>query len=93
MYLLLAVDLDFAATLGASVLIFQHGMQHNGVIFTLPLTLFLFVVAIGTDYKILICSRLREELEHVKILGALGSQDELLDDTTRLVDLALKRVL
>ena len=63
-YLLLAVGLEFAATLGAAVLVFQHGMHHNGVVFTLPLVLFLFVVAIGTDYNILMSARLREELEH-----------------------------
>lgn len=61
-YLLLAVGLEFAATLGAAVLVFQHGMHHNGVVFTLPLVLFLFVVAIGTDYNILMSARLREEL-------------------------------
>ena len=64
MYLLLAVGLEFAATLGAAVLVFQHGMHHNGVVFTLPLVLFLFVVAIGTDYNILMSARLREEREH-----------------------------
>lgn len=64
LYLLLAVGLEFAATLGAAVLVYQHGMHHNGVAFTLPLILFLFVVAIGTDYNILMSARLREELEH-----------------------------
>jgi RND superfamily putative drug exporter len=63
-YLLLAVGLEFAASLGAAVLLFQHGMHQNGVIFTLPLVLFLFVVAIGTDYNILMSARLREELEN-----------------------------
>jgi RND superfamily putative drug exporter len=62
LYLLLAVGLEFAATLGAAVLVFQHGMHHDGVVFTLPLVLFLFVVAIGTDYNILMSARLREEL-------------------------------
>jgi RND superfamily putative drug exporter len=62
-YLLLAVGLEFAATLGITVLVFQHGMHRGGVIFTLPLVLFLFVVAIGTDYNVLISARLREELE------------------------------
>jgi RND superfamily putative drug exporter len=63
LYLLIAVGLEFAATLGAAVLVFQHAMHHGGVVFTLPLVLFLFVVAIGTDYNILMSARLREELE------------------------------
>jgi len=63
LYLLVAVVLEFAATFGAAVLVFQHGMGKDGVAFTLPLVLFLFVVAIGTDYNILMSHRLREERE------------------------------
>jgi putative drug exporter of the RND superfamily len=55
-YLLAAVGLEFAATLGASVLVF------GSVAFTLPLILFLFVVALGTDYNMLVSARLREEM-------------------------------
>ncbi|MGC0318585.1 MMPL family transporter [Kitasatospora acidiphila] len=62
--LMLCVGLGFAATLGAAALVFQHGMHRPGVIFTLPLVLFLFVVALGTDYNILISDRIREEMEH-----------------------------
>jgi putative drug exporter of the RND superfamily len=61
-YLLLAVGLEFAATLGASVLVYQQGLGDDGVIFSLPLVLFLFVVAIGANYNILMSARLREEL-------------------------------
>jgi putative drug exporter of the RND superfamily len=60
-YLLVAVALEFAATLGAATLLFQHGLGQPGVAFTMPLVLFLFVVALGTDYNILMSSRLREE--------------------------------
>jgi len=62
LYLLGAVALEFAATLGASVLVFQLLGGHAGVAFTLPLVLFLFVVALGTDYNILMTARLREEM-------------------------------
>ncbi|MEU9378028.1 MMPL family transporter [Streptomyces sp. NPDC048255] len=61
--LLLAVGLGFAATLGASALVFQHALGQPGVAFTLPLILFLFVVALGTDYNILVADRIREEME------------------------------
>jgi putative drug exporter of the RND superfamily len=62
LYLLLAVALEFAATLGASVLVVQGLGGQTGVAFTLPLVLFLFVVALGTDYNILMTARLREEM-------------------------------
>ncbi|MEV7520123.1 MMPL family transporter [Streptomyces sp. NPDC091371] len=61
--LLAAVGLGFAATLGASNLVFQHALGRPGVDFTLPLVLFLFVVALGTDYNILMSDRIREEME------------------------------
>ncbi|MFJ8014803.1 MMPL family transporter [Streptomyces sp. NPDC096339] len=61
--LLAAVGLGFAATLGASTLLFQHALGRPGVDFTLPLVLFLFVVALGTDYNILMSDRIREEME------------------------------
>jgi putative drug exporter of the RND superfamily len=62
LYLLAAVVLEFAGTLGTSVLIFQILGGQAGVGFLLPLTLFLFVVALGTDYNILMTARLREEM-------------------------------
>jgi RND superfamily putative drug exporter len=62
LYLLATVVLEFAATLGASVLVFQQVGGADGVSFVLPLTMFLFVVALGTDYNILMTARLREEM-------------------------------
>ncbi len=58
-YLMGAVGLGFGGTLGATVLIFQH--SSGGLTFILPIVMYLFVVALGTDYNILMVSRLREE--------------------------------
>ncbi|QMU68627.1 MMPL family transporter [Streptacidiphilus sp. P02-A3a] len=60
-YLMASVGLGFAATIGATVLIFQHLQNQAGLMFLLPVFVYLFVVAIGTDYNILMISRLREE--------------------------------
>jgi RND superfamily putative drug exporter len=60
-YLVIAVLLNFAATLGATVYVFQGIQGEPGVTFQLPIILYLFVVAIGTDYNILMIARLREE--------------------------------
>ncbi|WP_374107302.1 MMPL family transporter [Rhodococcus sp. BP-313] len=62
--LLVCVALTFAATLGAVVLVFLKILDYDGIDFTIPIVLYLFVVAIGTDYNILIASRLREEFEN-----------------------------
>ncbi|KRA38371.1 MULTISPECIES: MMPL family transporter [unclassified Nocardioides] len=60
-YLMVSVGLGFGATLGATVLVFQHFMGDAGLIFILPMYIYLFVVALGTDYNILMIARLREE--------------------------------
>lgn len=59
--LLVCVALAFGATLGACVIVFLDILNFSGIDFTLPMTLYLFVVAIGTDYNILMSARLREE--------------------------------
>ncbi|HVX32856.1 MAG TPA: MMPL family transporter [Solirubrobacterales bacterium] len=61
LYLMVSVGLGFAATLGATTLIFQDAAGKSGLIFLLPLVMYMFVVALGTDYNILMMSRLREE--------------------------------
>ena len=61
LYLMVSVGLGFGATLGAAVLLFQHIKGEDGLIFLLPIYIYLFVVALGTDYNILMITRLREE--------------------------------
>jgi len=61
-----SVGLGFGATLGAAVLLFQHVQGKDGLIFMLPIYIYLFVVALGTDYNILMIARLREEAREGK---------------------------
>jgi putative drug exporter of the RND superfamily len=61
LYLVPAVLGGFAATIGASVYVFQNLLDKPGLTFQLPIIMYLFVLAIGTDYNILITARLREE--------------------------------
>ena len=60
-YLMLSVGLGFGATLGATVLVFQTFAGQPGLVFLLPIYMYLFVVALGTDYNILMIARLREQ--------------------------------
>ena len=66
LYLMASVGLGFGATLGAAVILFQHIQNQNGLIFLLPIYIYLFVVALGTDYNILMIARLREEAREGK---------------------------
>ncbi|MCC3774996.1 MMPL family transporter [Streptomyces sp. UNOB3_S3] len=61
-YLMIAVALGFGATLGSTVWLFQDIKGEHGLLFMLPVIVYLFVVAIGTDYNILMVARLREEV-------------------------------
>ena len=60
-YLMISVGLGFAATLGASVLVFQTLAGQAGLVFLLPVYMYLFVAALGTDHNILMIARLREQ--------------------------------
>src|SRR5204863_90103 len=75
LYLVVMVVLGFAATLGATALVFQEGFGEDGLGFIIPIILYLFVTAIGTDYNILMTARLREELRagHDRRRSALPS--------------------
>jgi RND superfamily putative drug exporter len=77
LFLVLAVLLNFAATLGAAIYLFQGVAGNPGVTFQLPIVLYLFVLAIGTDYNILMIARLREEARagnEPRAAAALGVQ-------------------
>jgi RND superfamily putative drug exporter len=77
LFLVLAVLLNFAATLGAAIYLFQGVAGNPGVTFQLPIVLYLFVLAIGTDYNILMIARLREEARagnEPRTAAALGVQ-------------------
>ncbi|HVW43156.1 MAG TPA: MMPL family transporter, partial [Amycolatopsis sp.] len=62
-YVMASVGLGFAATLGATTWIFQGIVGESGLIFMIPLIIYMFVVALGTDYNILMMARLREEVK------------------------------
>jgi RND superfamily putative drug exporter len=60
-YLALTVGLSYLASLGFAMLVFVHLGAASGLIFVLPLLMFVFSMALGEDYNILIMSRIREE--------------------------------
>ncbi|HEX2805726.1 MAG TPA: MMPL family transporter [Kineosporiaceae bacterium] len=59
--LIVANVLSFAATLGASALIFNHVFHFPGSDPTVGLYGFVFLVALGIDYSIFLMTRVREE--------------------------------
>jgi putative drug exporter of the RND superfamily len=63
LYLLIGVAITYVATIGVSVLVFLKGFGWAGLDFSLLIVVYLFVMAIGTDYNILISHRMREEFD------------------------------
>src|SRR6266581_741406 len=59
--LIATVVLSFAATLGVSALVFNHLFHFAGADPSLPLWVFVFLVALGIDYNIFLMTRVHEE--------------------------------
>jgi putative drug exporter of the RND superfamily len=77
--LIATVVLSFGASLGLSALAFRHVFGFAGADASLPLFVFVFLVALGIDYNIFLMTRVREETpEHgtrrasLIALGATG---------------------
>ena len=68
-YLALTVGLSYLASLGFAMIVFVHLAGNDGLIFVLPLLLFVFSMALGEDYNILVMSRIREEAHHARSLS------------------------
>ncbi|MGM1077436.1 MMPL family transporter [Streptomyces sp. H28] len=59
--LVATVALNYLATLGVAVLVFEHLLGISGMDASVPLYGFVFLVALGVDYNIFLMSRVREE--------------------------------
>lgn len=78
-YLILTVLLSYLASLGVSVIIFMTIGGQSGLVFLLPFLMFVFLLALGEDYNILVMTRIREEASKdtlrravVRSVGATG---------------------
>jgi RND superfamily putative drug exporter len=70
-YLIVSVALSFFAALGLSVIVFMKIGGDSGLTFILPFLMFVFLLALGEDYNILVMSRIREEAHHFPLREAV----------------------
>jgi len=61
LYLILSVALSYFAALGVATILFIDIAGNAGLTFILPFLMFIFLLALGEDYNILVMSRIREE--------------------------------
>ena len=71
-YLIASVALSYFAALGLSVIVFMKIGGSTGLTFILPFLLFIFLLALGEDYNILVMSRIREEAHELPIRDAVA---------------------
>jgi RND superfamily putative drug exporter len=62
LYLVVSVGLSYLAALGFSTLVFTDIGHAKGLTFILPFLMFIFLLALGEDYNILVMTRIREEV-------------------------------
>jgi RND superfamily putative drug exporter len=72
LYLIASVGLSFAAALGLSVVLIIELGGESGLTFILPFLMFIFLLALGEDYNILVMSRIREEAQHLPLREAVA---------------------
>jgi RND superfamily putative drug exporter len=71
LYLIASVAISYLAAFGLSVLLFQDAAGSGGLPYLLPFLMFLFLLALGEDYNILVMTRIREEAGAVPLRQAV----------------------
>jgi putative drug exporter of the RND superfamily len=72
LYLIASVAISYFAALGLAVLIFIKIGGAGGLTFILPFLLFIFLLALGEDYNILVMTRIREEAHKLPLKEAVS---------------------
>jgi putative drug exporter of the RND superfamily len=72
LYLIASVGISYLAALGLSVLIFIKIGGNGGLVFFMPFLMFIFLLALGEDYNILVMTRIREEAHSLPLRQAVA---------------------
>ncbi|HET7017554.1 MAG TPA: MMPL family transporter [Streptosporangiaceae bacterium] len=72
LYLIASVGVSYLAALGLSVLLFIKLGNSGGLVFFLPFLMFIFLLALGEDYNILVMTRIREEARKLPLRQAVA---------------------
>jgi len=72
LYLITSVGVSYLAALGLSVLLFIKIGGSGGLVFFMPFLMFIFLLALGEDYNILVMTRIREEARALPLRDAVA---------------------
>ena len=71
LYLIASVVISYLAAWGLSVLLFQDAARAGGLYHAIPFLMFIFLLALGEDYNILVMTRIREEASRIPLRQAV----------------------
>jgi putative drug exporter of the RND superfamily len=71
LYLIASVVLSYLAAWGLSILIFQDAARAGGLYHATPFLMFIFLLALGEDYNILVMTRIRQEASRLPLRQAV----------------------
>ncbi len=71
LYLIVSVGISYLAALGLAVLVFIKIGGSGGLVFFMPFLMFIFLLALGEDYNILVMTRIREEAHKLPLREAV----------------------
>ena len=71
LYLIASVGISYLAAFGLSVLLFVEIGHSGGLVFFMPFLMFIFLLALGEDYNILMMTRIREEARSFPLRDAV----------------------
>jgi putative drug exporter of the RND superfamily len=71
LYLIASVGLSYLAAFGLSVVLFIKLGHSGGLVFFMPFLMFIFLLALGEDYNILMMTRIREEAQRIRLRDAV----------------------
>ncbi|MHB1710450.1 MAG: MMPL family transporter [Acidimicrobiales bacterium] len=71
LYLIASMVISYLAALGVAVVVFIDVKGDGGLTFLLPFLMFIFLLALGEDYNILVMTRIREEVRRLPLREAV----------------------
>jgi RND superfamily putative drug exporter len=71
-YLIISVGVSYLAALGLAAILFIKLGHAGGLVFFLPFLMFIFLLALGEDYNILVMTRIREEAHKLPLREAVS---------------------
>ena len=89
LYLIASVAISYLAAWGLSVLLFQDAARAGGLFYGIPFLMFIFLLALGEDYNILVMTRIREEASRMPLRQAVTRAMERTGSTVSSAGLVL----